>query len=280
MTVTQDPATYLQAATAELRDLVGGAGASDEALLQSWLEQHPAFVPGAHGQDGSSGMTPWPGALITQPPLPGIVGHVPDFLWLAADSRGVTAVLVEIERPNKRWFTVDGDPYQGHIGQARSQITNWRAWFSNPTNQLKFLDDYLVPDELRRLEFRQHYVLVLGRRAEFDNQPEWARRRAVAGAGDNEMTWDRLIEGPNVKAVTLGCVRVSATGGGYDAVSVPPLWDPSRIDERALSRTGGLREAVAVAPMADERKQACVDYLDTISPPPPPGPRFRPPQRR
>src|SRR4051794_36921269 len=98
-----DAEAWLRASSAELSELLSDRGRTEERPIQRWLEHHAAFVPGARGPDGMSGWQPWPGALITEPRLTGIIAKVPDFCWLAADSVNLTAVLVEIETPAKPW---------------------------------------------------------------------------------------------------------------------------------------------------------------------------------
>lgn len=145
-----DAQAWLHESARQLAALLSGEGRTDEPLIQRWLERHPSFVPGARGPAGMSGRHPWPCALITQPPLSGIVAKVPDFCWLAADSADLTAMLIEIETPAKSWQQDRKAVQSAPLTQAREQIAAWRAWFSEASNQVRFLDEYLVPQRLPR----------------------------------------------------------------------------------------------------------------------------------
>src|SRR2546425_314571 len=93
----------------------------DEALMQSFLTCHPCMLPGAFGLLGPSGHPPFPGAIISQPLLPGLTQRRPDFMWLATDSQHVYPVMIEIETPIKRWFTRSGT-HTHDLTQALDQI--------------------------------------------------------------------------------------------------------------------------------------------------------------
>jgi Domain of unknown function (DUF4263) len=221
MTNDSVPQGGLEAAAAELRALVDGEGAADEAVLQRWLEQHPSFVPGAFGPRGSSGWEPWPRAVITQPPLTGMLTRVPDFIWLARDSRRLTAVCIEIERPAKRWFTNLSVPHSDYV-QARSQLNDWRTWFADPYNSVRVFEDFQVPSSERPGGFDQHYILVMGRREEYASDVRRTRLLASDERPDETlMSWDRLIELQNPAAQKFGCVRMSRQSGQYEIVSEP-----------------------------------------------------------
>jgi hypothetical protein len=85
------------------QDLLGSN--PTEPVVQSFLEKHPCLLPGFRTMTGSSGHGPFPDAVISQPPLAAIGKKVPDFMWLSKDSLVLEPVLIEIERPSKRWFT-------------------------------------------------------------------------------------------------------------------------------------------------------------------------------
>ncbi|WP_367666996.1 Shedu anti-phage system protein SduA domain-containing protein [Streptomyces sp. DG2A-72] len=224
------PDPSLADAAAELQALVETDGHKDEKVLQEWLEKHPAFVPGAFGPHGASGWLPWPNAVITQPPLTGLLERRPDFMWLASDSRYLTVVCVEIEIPAKKWFREDNKPH-GDWVHARAQLTEWRSWFREPLNTARLLDEYQVPEQMRSLEVRQHYFFVMGRRSEYDGDRRRTRLLAADDRPDETaMSWDRLIESPHPRATTLGCVRLSKHSGQYEDVYRPQTRAPGESD--------------------------------------------------
>ena len=259
-----DAAAWISASAVEFRGLLEGAGRDDESALQDWLERHPAFVPGLAGPRGMSGHRPWPCALITQPRLIGFEEKVPDFCWLSVDSAELTAMMIEIERPSKRWF-VDGGRPSAVLTQARHQLTQWKTWFSNPNNVVRFREDYLVPDDLRDLRFRQSYVLVYGSRAEYKDSRTLTQLRAEF-PGDDEvlMSFDRLPGLAKVDFARYGCVRRS--GEGFSVRAIPETWEPSILNEAALRVTQGYQEAVEESAIDAARKTELLDQLADMDP--------------
>jgi len=225
-----------------------------------------------------SGWHPWPGALITQPRLTGIVAKVPDFCWLAADSVNLTAILVEIETPAKSWQQETRPVAAAELTQAREQLVAWRAWFSEALNQASFLSDYLVPDDYRALRFRQHYVLIHGSREEYRGDRVRASQRAAGMAAPDEtlMSFDRLPEIVAAKAAAYGCVKREAAG--FTAVAVPPTWDPDALREEARRYTRGYEQAIQASKLTDAEKQRLLDLMSQDSEQPQPF-RFQPPPR-
>jgi Domain of unknown function (DUF4263) len=152
---------YEKRATAEYRQLLESP-ATDEAGVQSFIEQNPCFAPKA-SPDGSE--YPIFGALISQPTLPGLRSKRPDFLLMTWNSAYWFPTFIEIEHPAKRLFKTGGVPtYQ--FTEARNQLAQWRAWISEPANRQKFVNDYGIPhDHLRFRDMDPRFVLIYGRRA-------------------------------------------------------------------------------------------------------------------
>jgi hypothetical protein len=99
---------YEQQVASAWRKLLASPEAAIEANLHHFLERHPCMLPGFRSMTGHSGHYPYPGAVITEPKLPGLSTRRPDFCWIATDSVTITPVLIEIEAPQKRWFVQDG----------------------------------------------------------------------------------------------------------------------------------------------------------------------------
>lgn len=135
--------------------------------FRSFLERHPSLVPGARTPGSPSGHFPLHCALITQPRLPGFHSRVPDFMWIAVDSGTWYPTLIEIESPDKKLFTRDGQQ-TAKFSQAKNQLDRWHSWFCNPTNVQQFIELYGIPSSWCNLLNRQlHMILIYGRRAEF-----------------------------------------------------------------------------------------------------------------
>lgn len=194
-----------------------------EVAVQRFLEDHPALLPSSHGPEGSTSESPFSNLLVTQPVLPGLNARQPDFLWFTTNSGKWFLVLVEIERPGQKIFRSDCVP-TAHFTRARNQLNQWREWFHQPANQLKFNQDYGVPDfwTYGRV-MALHLVLIYGRRSEFMNNPALSRQRATLLSGNDEelMSFDRLTLDPFLN----DAVTARASGNGrYKALKVPPTF--------------------------------------------------------
>lgn len=200
-----------------------GQGISEKEI-QNFLETHPSMIPGAFGLAFTSGHYPFPGAVISQPILKGLGTKRPDFMWLAMDSGTFYPVLVEIEKPAKKWFTNSGVPSKD-LTQARDQIASWKQWFSMPENNLMFRKMYqldLLP-ELARKAIHPVYVLIYGRRKELQDRPMLSSKRDQLKTHDEYlMTFDRIS--PDSNARELMCASLVEKNGEfiYKAISVPP----------------------------------------------------------
>lgn len=216
-----DPKLYSELLSGSWHALLESDEAADERVLQDFLERHPSLLPGPFSVDGDSGHGPWPLAVITQPPLPGLSTKYPDFMWIATDSESTYPILIEIETPQKRWWHKVGTEVHSDLSHAQGQLAEWRAWFDDPMNQIAFLDYYDIPPLLRRRTIEPRYVLIHGRRSETgDDRMRMAKRGQLSRKDERIMTFDRLSVNP--KAVELGCVRLTARG--YELAQLPPTF--------------------------------------------------------
>jgi hypothetical protein len=187
-----------------------------ERTIRRFLEQHPSLLPGAFSFP-MSGSYPVRAALITKPPLQTTVRRVPDFMWLAADSATLYPVLIEIETPSKKWFNSRGVPTQ-QFTQAVSQLREWRAWFNKRNNQAVFMQQFDIPEDFDRGRFRPQFVLIFGRRAEFDERPYLRALRAAHEQPEEAfVTFDRLK--PQRSQDEFICIRRRPQW--YECVAVP-----------------------------------------------------------
>lgn len=254
MAVSPPPAMswkdYSQIVEHEWQKLLASPHGEVEANIQTFLETHPCMVPGSQSMSGTSGHAPILASLLKQPRLSGFSQKIPDFMWLATDSMTNYAVFVEIETPQKKWFTGKGVP-TADFTQARNQLSEWHDWITDPINQQSFLNHYRFHSPFR--SFRPEYVLIYGRRSEFDQNPFLARKRArLQNANETHMTFDRLHPISNAKEY----MTVERTFDGYRAVSVPACIElgPGLADCRSAIREK--EEAVDRSPfMTAERKQ-------------------------
>src|SRR5262245_45636995 len=121
---------YEEVVSTHWNNLLTSVPSPSEQTVHRFLEQHPCLVPGAFNIiGGTSGHYPSMSALFSQPPLPSYDRRIPDFMWLSANSEIDEPVLVELEAPDKRWFTKSGEQ-TAHLTQALGQIADWKAWMS------------------------------------------------------------------------------------------------------------------------------------------------------
>lgn len=189
-------------------------GASpDEKVVQSFLERNPCLLPltGSAGHHGIQG-----DALFTQPPLQGVgMNRVPDFMWITAHSKAVIPIFIEIERPGKLHFNPSSpDTFSADFNQAHSQLTQWKSWWNNPTNQNVFREQILDPIwDYRGRAVKPQYVLIYGRSSEFNQGPPNHRANMVLereGKDEHIITYDRLK--PDVNLSIFPTVRQHSSG--------------------------------------------------------------------
>jgi hypothetical protein len=201
------------------RALLDSPASQDETLLQAFLERHPSLLPGSNTVDGDSGHAAYPMGVITKPKLPGLSHRQPDFMWIATDSESLYPILIEIETPHKRWFYGKRAEIHSDFTHAQGQLAEWRAWFNRGNNRMLFLDAYEVPLDLRDRRLSPRFVLIHGRRSDYEHSKlRLAKRAELRREDERLMSFDRLT--PAKWGVLYSCLRKTAEG--YEVVSVPP----------------------------------------------------------
>jgi Domain of unknown function (DUF4263) len=176
--------------------------ASDPAedAVQAFLELHPAMVPGGSGDIGPAGHQGSEfSAVFRVPELKGAgPSYKPDFMWITHSTARITPILIEIEKPSKRWFQQNGRP-TADFRDAHDQLNEWRSWFARDANRAAFRERFLFTSPYSRGPLEPQFVLIYGRRQEFDPggghaQPENLRdKRDSQRAADEEFrTFDSL----------------------------------------------------------------------------------------
>ena len=208
---------YERSALRSWHEIIDGPQANNEQALHEFLEQNPSFVPGAFSFP-TSGHGPLFSGVFTKPPLMGLGIRVPDFMWLATATDITFPMFVEIETPSKGWFTGSGQP-RAEFTEARNQLVAWKQWLNKPTNRHLFLELYSVLEGSQNDEIRPQFILVYGRRREFEERPEMRGVRAnQQGTDEFHITFDRLTPDYNARNfLTLKMDR-----GHVTAVVVPP----------------------------------------------------------
>jgi hypothetical protein len=130
--------------------------------------------------------------------------YTPDFFYMAKSSADWNLVLIEIEKPQSRFFKNDKSDLHPDFLAALDQIARWRAWFDNAANRNGFIDGTIesirVPANLRRNPCHIKYVLVHGRRSEFEGSEQ---KKGLIRAREAEdfkiVSYDSLAEALHTK---------------------------------------------------------------------------------
>ncbi|MBR7830419.1 DUF4263 domain-containing protein [Actinospica sp. MGRD01-02] len=173
----------------------------EEREIQRFLELHPAMIPGGSGDIGPGGHHGSDLMAVFREPV--ITGRgrafEPDFMWVTRSSGLITPILIEIEKPSKRWFLRNGRP-SAEFTQAHDQLNDWRSWFSRDGNAALFRDKYLFLErKYMNRPLKPQFVLIYGRESEFEYEgghanPDDLRYKRDLQRGPDEafMTFDAL----------------------------------------------------------------------------------------
>lgn len=263
-----DPRPYRAALDAEWQRLVTSGEVQRECVAQKFLERHPSLIPGANGGALNNGHWPWPGAVITQPRLTGLAERHPDFMWIGSDSVNLRPVLVEIERPDKKWFKSVGENRFGTHGEfteASDQITDWHQWFSDHANVGQFIRDYKIPRGVAELPVRVSYVIIHGLRSEFGEDIRKYKRRGALSRADINLqllTFDSLR--PDANAFKYGTVKI-APSERFRAVTAPALMEIDDAWPSMLEITDGWEDTIQQSSdIGATRKTQLLDDLKRV----------------
>lgn len=227
----------------------------DEKPFQVFFEENPAFLLGAVG----GWCAPYAGALISQPRIGLDLTRVPDFLLLSYDSLSFRPVFIEIEKPSKQQFKNKSIP-NALFNQALDQITEWKTIMDKHENREFFYQAFSIPERFRKMVLSPQYILIYGRRGEFDNDPFKRDKRFQMQKEDTDIvSFDRLrpIEG----AQSLVTVRVS--GGKYFVKHIPPTYTYGPIAAEHLKHLCGFKEQINnIKMISEERRSFLIDRYD------------------
>jgi hypothetical protein len=253
--------TYIALLQQRWRTLLDDPASRDEKLVHAFLERHPSLLPGPWSVDGDSGFPAFPMAVISKPKLPGLSYREPDFLWLASDSTTLYPILIEIETPHKAWFYGDRAEIHSDLTHAQGQLAEWRAWFNRGHNRTAFLDQYELPERMARLTLQPRYVLIYGRRANYDGSRLRQEKRAELARDDERlMSFDRLT--PAKHSALFACVR--KRHDGYQTVAVPPSFTLVNDGDWYAKTTGWAEALAACADISEARRGYLTVQLELL----------------
>lgn len=163
-----------------------------EMVFQEFFERNPSFLPGALNLIGQSGHYPFMHTVISQPELGVAYKRKPDFLWLSNNSLEFCPVFIEIEKPNKKMFNKNGTT-TAEFNQAIEQLHEWKFLISEPANRLVFYDYFNIPQGERDKTFKPQFLLIYGRRSEYEGDKFLTGKRATQNTLDTlVVSYDRL----------------------------------------------------------------------------------------
>jgi hypothetical protein len=174
------------------------AAEESEQIYQTFLEENTRLIPREFIQNHGIHFQ-----LVLRK-LALAKDYVTDFFYLAKSSGDWNCVLIEIEKPQSRYFKVGTNELHEDFLQALDQIDRWRAWFDTGRNHDGFVNGTIlplrIPVPLRENPSFIKYVLVFGRRTEFADSDQ---RRSLIRAKERDdfkiVSYDSLAEGLEVK---------------------------------------------------------------------------------
>lgn len=161
-----------------------------EQVYQEFIEKNTALVPREFIQNHGVVFD----VVFRKIPLGN--EYTTDFCFLSKSSADWNCVLIEIEKPQSRYFKKNSKKFHPDFQAALEQINNWRAWFFNPSNK-----DGFINGTLGQIRGGTHqpcdikYVLVYGRRAEFEGNE--SRTSSIRGQERDDfhiLSYDSLVE--------------------------------------------------------------------------------------
>ncbi|SEW31413.1 Shedu anti-phage system protein SduA domain-containing protein [[Clostridium] fimetarium] len=192
----------------------------DEKFFQTFFEENPSYVPGALELFGQSGHYPYMHTLVSQPQIGGPFRRIPDFVWLANDSLTFSPVFIEIEQPSKKMFTTAGN-LTANFSQAIGQIYEWKAILNKPVNQLMLFDYFNITNEISKKSFEPQFLLIYGRRAEYENNDLLTGKRTSARHDNIDIiSFDRLRPIRDYYQFTSSSVY----GKQYNIINIPATY--------------------------------------------------------
>lgn len=177
-----------------------------EQVYQRYMEEHTVLIPREFVQNHGIHFD-----LVFRK-ISLAKDYAPDFFYLSKSSADWNLVFVEIEKPHSSYFKDQTNNLHPDFLAGLDQIARWRAWFDNPANVAGFIDGTIapvrVPEAMKRNKCNIKYVLVHGRRAEFEGSE---LRRGLIRARETDdfhiVSFDSLTEALHTKSPLYLCIR-------------------------------------------------------------------------
>ncbi|MBT1262763.1 DUF4263 domain-containing protein [Pseudomonas sp. VS40] len=178
--------------------------AHTEQVYQSFLEKHTQFIPREFVQNHGIHFD-----LVFRK-LHLASDYAPDFFYMSKSSADWNLVLIEIEKPQSKYFKDGTNDLHPDFVLAFNQILQWRAWFENHSNYIGFINGTLgsIREPMGYNSCHVKYVLVHGRRDEFaENAVKRNKIKAMEQHDVKILSYDSLLEALNRKHPLYVCAR-------------------------------------------------------------------------
>jgi hypothetical protein len=175
-----------------------------EQDLQNFLELNTEFIPREFIQNhGIHNRLVFRKLKIAE-------NYTTDFFYLSKSSGDWNCVLIELEKPNSKFFKSGTNELHNDFTSGLNQIDKWRAWFANGDNKQYFTNQALsfIRQPLFKNPCNFKYVLVTGRRKEFENNE---LRTSIIQAKERDdfkiLSFDSLLESIDINYGLYLCVK-------------------------------------------------------------------------
>jgi hypothetical protein len=202
-----------------------------EQVYQEFLEKHTRFIPRDFVQNHGIGC----GLVLRK--LAFGADYKSDFFFFSKSSDDWNAVFIELEKPSSQFFKGNTDEFHPDFLKALQQINQWKAWFLSEQNRGSFLSTVSaiqVPEHMARNPTYNKYVLVFGRRSQYEGNEN--RRRLVRTSEHEDfkiITFDSLMEDLSAKPkVSIGSRHNQYIDILTDEITNPSLYswvEPTRL---------------------------------------------------
>lgn len=240
-----------------------------EQKMHDYFEKRPLLLPGIYGVHEKTNHGVFGSKIFSKFQLNGgIFRRIPDFLFVTKTSIQLQVVFIEIEDPSKKIFT-EKDYFNADFNQAYQQLEDWEQWFQHGTNQNVLrdsLNSVINHSMMATLPMKAEYVLVYGRRSEYENMNMRIQRLSQKNKSPFKvMSFDRLA----CASYTDELITIRLDQNGAHALQVDERYEYD-FPNRALHRNiRGKDEAVIRNDFMNKGKKdelvRSIRYLDSLT---------------
>lgn len=193
-------ATSLRVTAAKFSTLINDSNTTERDILNFITTERTYFIIGSILNDFRFGHH----ALYLFPEFSLATDYKADYLLIGKNSDGHHFVFVEFENPYNNITTQNGD-YGTTIRKGVSQVKDWHAWLESnfPSLVTEFKKCLIkatdpLPNEFRDYDSsRIHFVVVAGRREDYNDKTRRLRRQDSEQSKIHIIHYDHLIDSVN-----------------------------------------------------------------------------------